>query len=389
MPRPIAILGSTGSIGRSTLDVVARHPGCFQVVGLTAGRRIELLAEQVRTFRPAAVAVRDPRDAGRLVALLGPGAPDILTGEDGAARVAVGTGARTVVSAIVGAAGLIPTLAAVTAGMVVALANKEALVVAGELMIRAARESGAQLIPVDSEHNAIHQCLRAGTPAEVRRLILTASGGPFRGRPARALESVTPEEALDHPVWKMGPKISIDSATLMNKGLEVIEAHWLFGLPPPAIDVVLHPQGIVHSMVEFCDGSLIAQMGCPDMRQPIQYALTWPDRWNGVVERLDLLAAGCLAFEPPDRDVFLCLDLAYQALEQGGDAPARLNAANEIAVEAFLEGRIAFPAIPRVIQDTLAADPAAPVNELADLLEADRRARRRASRFVEQEPSPR
>ena len=385
VPRPIAILGSTGSIGRSTLEVVEAHPGRFEVVALVAGRRMERLAEQVRRFRPRAVAVSTEQVADDLRRRLGAQAPEIRIGSRGAAEVTVGTGAEVVIAGIVGAAGLVPTLAAVSAGLVVGLANKEALVVAGELMVRAARDSGAHLLPVDSEHNAIHQCLRAGERGEVRRLILTASGGPFRGRDREQLTTVTRRAALAHPTWQMGPKITIDSATLMNKGLEVIEAHWLFGLSPQTIDVVVHPQSVVHSMVEFRDGSVIAQLGRADMKHPIQYALTWPERWESAGERLDLLAMPALEFESPDTEVFRCLDLAYRVLAEGGDAPARLNAANEVAVEAFLDGRIGFLQIPEVIEGVLGALPPGNVNELEEVLDADRRARREAMRIVNEE----
>ncbi len=385
MPRGVAILGSTGSIGRNTLDVIRRHPGRFEVVGLVAGRQMHRLAEQVREFRPRAVAVADDAARRELAGLLGDRVPEIRVGEAGAAEVTVGTGADVVVAAIVGAAGLVPVLAACSAGVVVALANKEALVVAGELMVRAARENGATIVPVDSEHSAIHQCLRSGGHGEARRVVLTASGGPFRGRRRHELEHVTHAEALRHPTWQMGPKITIDSATLMNKGLEVIEAHWLFGISPAQIDVLVHPQSIVHSMVEFRDGSVIAQLGLADMRLPIQYALDWPSRRDGIAETLDLAAIGTLTFERPDREAFHCLDLAYRAIEEGGDAPARLNAANEVAVDAFLHGRIGFLDIPRVIERELDRTPAEPVFELADLVRSDTHARREARAFIERE----
>ncbi|MBP7148446.1 MAG: 1-deoxy-D-xylulose-5-phosphate reductoisomerase [Acidobacteria bacterium] len=389
MPRRVVILGSTGSIGRSTLDVLARFPDRFELVGIVAGRNVEAAAEQVRRWRPRAVAMADEASAARLAQALGPGAPEIRHGSRGAAEVAVGTRAEVVVAAIVGAAGLIPTLAAAGAGITVALANKEALVVAGELMVRAARESGAALLPVDSEHSAIHQCLRAGERGEVRRIVLTASGGPFRGVAPADLARVTPEQALRHPTWRMGPKITVDSATLMNKGLEVIEAHWLFGLPGTAIDVVVHPQSVVHSMVEYRDGSLVAQLGSADMRTPIQYALTYPERWDAGGEPLPVARLGPLTFEPPDRAAFRCLDLAYAALQAGGDAPARLNAANEVAVEAFLARRLSFPGIAAVIEEVLTARPAEAVGELEDVLRADREARGVAAQAVERELSHR
>ncbi|MEN6525665.1 MAG: 1-deoxy-D-xylulose-5-phosphate reductoisomerase [Candidatus Polarisedimenticolia bacterium] len=387
MPQRLVILGSTGSIGRQTLDVVSRKPEGFEVAGLVAGRRTDLLAEQIKRFRPVAVSVADDAAAADLRARLGAEAPEIRVGGNGAAEVAVGCGADIVVAAIVGAAGLVPTFAAATAGLVVALANKETLVAAGELMVRAVKDNGARLLPVDSEHNAIHQCLRSGARGEVRRLILTASGGPFRGRTRAELATVTADEALRHPTWRMGPKVTIDSATLMNKGLEVIEARWLFDVPGSSIDVLVHPQSAVHSMVEFKDGSIIAQLGAADMRHPIQYALTWPERLEGVVARLDLAALGSLTFERPDRDAFRCLDLAYHALAAGGDAPARLNAANEVAVRAFLDGRIGFLDIPELLQRVLDSEPTNPIVELEDVLSADRRAREAARAILAALPS--
>ena len=384
--RKVALLGSTGSIGVAALDVLARLGDRFRVVALAAGgSRLDELARQVRDVRPGLVAVPGDREAARLRELLAGVPVTVLSGEEGLVAVAAESGADVVIAAIVGAAGLVPTLAAVRAGKTVALANKEALVAAGEVMTRAARESGATLLPVDSEHNAIHQCLRAGGPGEVRRLVLTASGGPFRGRSARELARVTPAEALRHPTWEMGPKITIDSATLMNKGLEVIEAHWLFGLPARAIDVVIHPQSVVHSMVEFRDGSIVAQLGTPDMRHPIQYALTWPERLDAPAERLDLLRASPLEFEPPDPGTFRCLALAYRALEAGGDAPARLNAANEVAVEAFLDGRIPFDRIPVVLERVLAERDPGPADTLDAVLAADSEARDAARRAVARE----
>ncbi|MCE5246624.1 1-deoxy-D-xylulose-5-phosphate reductoisomerase [bacterium] len=374
-------------MGRQTLDVVSRKPEAFEVAGLVAGRRTDLLAEQIKRFRPVAVSVADDAAAADLRARLGAEAPEIRVGGNGAAEVAVGCGADIVVAAIVGAAGLVPTFAAATAGLVVALANKETLVAAGELMVRAVKDNGARLLPVDSEHNAIHQCLRSGARGEVRRLILTASGGPFRGRTRAELASVTADEALRHPTWRMGPKVTIDSATLMNKGLEVIEARWLFDVPGSSIDVLVHPQSAVHSMVEFKDGSIIAQLGAADMRHPIQYALTWPERLEGVVARLDLAALGSLTFERPDRDAFRCLDLAYHALAAGGDAPARLNAADEVAVRAFLDGRIGFLDIPELLQRVLDSEPTNPIVELEDVLSADRRAREAARAILAALPS--
>jgi len=384
--RKVALLGSTGSIGVAALDVLGRLRDRFRVVALAAGGgRLDALARQAREVDPDLVAVPREDDAARLRELLAGRPVEVVAGQEGLVRAAAGSGADVVVAAIVGAAGLVPTLAAVRAGLTVALANKEALVAAGAVMTRAARESGATLLPVDSEHNAIHQCLRAGRAEEVRRIVLTASGGPFRGRTAEELAAVTPEEALRHPTWEMGPKITVDSATLMNKGLEVIEAHWLFGLPPASIDVVIHPRSVIHSLVEFRDGSIVAQLGTPDMRHPIQYALTYPERLDAPVQRLDLLAASPLEFEPPDPGTFRCLALAYRALEAGGDVPARLNAANEVAVEAFLSGRIPFDRIPAVLERVLEARPPGPADTLEAVLAADREAREAAGRALARE----
>ncbi|NJN64239.1 MAG: 1-deoxy-D-xylulose-5-phosphate reductoisomerase [Acidobacteria bacterium] len=384
MRKKVAILGSTGSIGRSAVDVVAHHGERFEVVGLAAGRRMEDLAQQVWRLEPTHVAVANAECAKQLDELLNghPARPAIRIGSKGAAELVRECGAEVVLAGIVGAAGLLPTLEAVRCGATVGLANKEALVLAGSIMVNAARVHDAPLLPVDSEHNAIHQCLRAGATDEVHRVVLTASGGPFRGRARSQLQNVTPEEALCHPTWTMGPKITIDSATLMNKGLEVIEARWLFDLKPHSIDVMVHPQSIVHSMVEFRDGSTIAQLGVPDMRHPIQYALTWPDRVSGPVPRLDLARVGTLAFHEPDHDAFPCLGLAYRTLEAGGDAPARLNAANEVAVDAFLERRIGFLDIARTIEAVLGAEPVGRADDLDSVLDADRRAREIARRVI-------
>jgi len=339
-PRRLAILGSTGSIGRAALDVVRslRASGeAFEVVGLAAHRNIELLAAQVREFRPAAVAVAASRDAA--AEALGAGAPgwhgEVLAGADGLAALAAGTGAELVLVAVSGVAGLRPTLAALDAGADVALATKEALVAGGPLIMEAAARSGRRLVPVDSEHSAIFQCLAGQSQAEVRRLWLTASGGPFRRRSPEELDAVTPQEALRHPTWSMGRKVTVDSATLMNKGLEIIEAHWLFGVPAERIEVVIHPQSLVHSCVEFVDGSVLAQIGPRDMRLPIQYALTYPRRQPAPPRPLDLRALGALEFEPPDPRRFPCLVHAREALARGGTAPAVLNAADEVAVRLF------------------------------------------------------
>ncbi|HEV3468601.1 MAG TPA: 1-deoxy-D-xylulose-5-phosphate reductoisomerase [Pyrinomonadaceae bacterium] len=379
-PKGIAILGSTGSIGCNTLSVVESFgDGRFRVVALAAGRNIKKLAEQVERHRPALVAVGDEAGAEELRAELrsrGVEAPRVETGEAGLVSVATHEGAGCVVSATVGAVGFVPTLRALEAGKRVALANKETLVIAGELMTRAARESGAELLPVDSEHNALHQCLRGERREEVRRLILTASGGPFRTKPARAIEEATVEEAMRHPTWNMGAKITIDSATLMNKGLEVIEAHWLFGFGADEIEIVVHPESVVHSMIELVDGSVIAQMGVTDMRHAIQYALTYPERHAcAALPRLDLTKLSALHFEAPDHERFPCVGLAYRALRRGGTLPAAMNAANEEAVSAFIAGRIRLTDIPRVIERVMNAHEVRPVSDLNSVLEVDRGAR--------------
>jgi 1-deoxy-D-xylulose-5-phosphate reductoisomerase len=354
----LAIVGSTGSIGQNTLHVVQHLPQRFEVYALAANRSVDLLAEQVRTFRPKIVALTDGSrqdDLARRCREHGIPAPEILTGDEGLRTVASVPEVDIVVSGAVGAAGLLPTWAAVQAGKTVALANKESMVIAGELLSTTATRTGARILPVDSEHSAIDQCLRAGQRHEVRRLILTASGGPFRNLSPADLEQVTPQAALNHPTWRMGQRITIDSATLMNKGLEVIEARWLFDIPETRIDILVHPQSIVHSMVEFADGSVIAQLGTTDMRQPIQYALTYPERCASSVPGIDWTTQTKLEFNPPDTTTFPCIRLAYRAIQSGGTAPAVLNAADEIAVQAFLENRIAFTDIPRLIENTLNA----------------------------------
>jgi 1-deoxy-D-xylulose-5-phosphate reductoisomerase len=351
----IAILGSTGSIGRSALSVVEAHADKIQVVGLAAGTNAPLLAEQVQRFRPSVVALSTDQ---AVAALIGSGAfvgSSPLVGGEGLVAVATHPDADIVLCATSGTAALEAVLAAIEAGKTIALANKEVLVMAGAIVTEAARRRGVALLPVDSEHNAIHQCLAGRTPREVRRLILTASGGPFRGHSTDALHEVEPEDALRHPTWQMGPKITIDSATLMNKGLEVIEARWLFDVGPDRIDVVIHPQSVVHSMVELTDGSVIAQLGVTDMRLPIQYAFSYPERWEAPLPRLDLAALGRLEFQLPDYDNFPCLRLAYRALEDAGALPVVLNAANEVAVAAFLDSRLGFTAIPRVIEEAMDA----------------------------------
>jgi 1-deoxy-D-xylulose-5-phosphate reductoisomerase len=377
----LSILGSTGSIGRSALDVVASFPDRFSVVALAAGRRIDLLAEQARRFGAKVVAVAEAADAEKLRGELGPGVA-VSYGPEGLLRVALAEEADMVVSALVGAAGLVPTHAALEAGLDVALANKETLVVAGAVVRRAAERSGARILPVDSEHCAIFQALDGRDGRDVKRVVLTASGGPFRGRTAREMEGATPEEALRHPNWSMGPKITVDSATLMNKGLEVIEARWLFDLPPDRIAVTLHPQSIVHSMVEFVDGSILAQMGVPDMRGPIAYALAHPERLPMPDLALDLWKLDALTFEPPDFAAFPCLELAYEALEAGGTLPAVLSGANEVAVAAFLEKRIGFNDIARLVRETMEQHDVERLESVEMALAADRWARDYAMGWV-------
>ena len=386
----VAILGSTGSIGLSTLDVIRRHPGRFHVEALAADRNDGRLLEQCLEFRPALAALASPEAAARLeAAVRKQGLPTrVVAGRQGLLEAATCAGAAQVMAAIVGAAGLEPTLAAARAGKRVLLANKESLVCAGPLLVEAVGASGAELVPIDSEHNAIFQCMPHGAAigrraAGLRRIVLTASGGPFRRTPATALESVTPEQAVAHPNWRMGRKISVDSATLMNKGLELIEACLLFGVGPGQVDVVVHPQSVIHSMVEYADGSVLAQLGNPDMRTPIAHALGWPDRIDSGVESLDLIAVGQLGFEAPDLERFPCLRLAREAAEAGGTAPTALNAANEMAVEAFLGGRLNFTGIARVIDSVLQRHDVRTVTSLDEALAADRRAREAARRALE------
>jgi len=374
----IALLGSTGSIGRATLDVVTRLRGEgveLEVVALAARRNVAALAAQVRAFRPAAAALLRADDAEALRTAVPGWEGEVLAGADGLERVAAAFGADVVVVAVEGAAGLAPTLAALRAGADVALATKEALVAGGALVVEAAARGGRRLLPIDSEHAAIFQCLDGRPAGDVARLWLTASGGPFRRTPADAIARVTPEDALRHPTWRMGPKVTVDSATLMNKGLEIIEAHWLFGVPADRIEVVVHPQSVVHSCVEFVDGSILAQLGPPDMRMPIQFVLTYPRRVPHAVARLDLRTLGSLEFEAPDGERFPCLGLAREALRRGGTAPAALNAANEAAVRLFLDGRIGFTAIAPAIRRALEAHVTRPVVSLDDVFAADREAR--------------
>jgi 1-deoxy-D-xylulose-5-phosphate reductoisomerase len=387
----IAVLGSTGSIGVSTLDVVGRHPERFRVVALTAHRNAERLAEQCRRFRPAYAVMVDPAAADRLSRLLAdmPDAPEVRSGAEALIDVAAHPDVDYVMAAIVGAAGLMSSLAAARAGKRLMLANKEALVVAGALLIDAARENGATLLPIDSEHNAIFQCLppthAQGLPAVgVERILLTASGGPFRDAPPETLVNVTPEQAVAHPNWSMGRKISVDSATMMNKGLEIIEACWLFNTSPERIQVVVHRQSVIHSMVQYTDGSVLAQLGNPDMRTPIAHALGWPGRIEAGVAPLDLFEIARLDFEPPAPERFPCLRLAYRAAAEGGTAPVVLNAANEIAVAAFLDRHIGFTDIARVVEQTMDLLPAEPVDlsGLDHVLGVDAAARRTAEQRV-------
>ena len=377
--RGIAILGSTGSIGCNSLRVIeSLGPQHFEVVALAAGRNVRKLADQIEQYRPQLVSVAAEQFAAELrqeLSARGLPLPSLRTGESGLVEVATHSRADCVISATVGAVGFVPTLRALEAGKRVALANKETLVMAGELMTRAAEKSGAELLPVDSEHNALHQCLRGEKASEVRRIILTASGGPFRTCDRKTMSTATVAEALKHPTWNMGAKITIDSATLMNKGLEVIEAHWLFGLGPDAISIVVHPESVVHSMIELIDGSLIAQMGVTDMRHAIQYALTYPDRLASDLPPLDLTKLASLNFEAPDLERFPCIGLAYRALRTGGTMPAAMNAANEEAVHAFIDERIGFSQIPRVIEDVMEGHQTAPVTDLESVLRADGSAR--------------
>ena len=386
--KTIAVLGATGSIGASALDVVARHPDRFRVGALAAHRNVAALAELCVRFKPSLAVIADAslehelRDRLRAANL----ATRVAAGAQALIEAATDSSCDTVIAAVVGAAGLESTLAAARAGKRLLLANKEAVVMAGSLLREALDAGGGELLPIDSEHNAVFQCLppeRAGLDAAgVRRIVLTASGGPFRGRKAESLAAITPEMACAHPNWRMGRKISVDSATLMNKGLEVIEAHFLFDAPAERIEVVVHPQSIIHSMVEYADGSVLAQLGNPDMRTALAYALAWPERVDAGVAPLDLMRIARLDFEAPDRETFACLDLAYGALAAGGSAPIALNAANEEAVAAFLDGALPFLAIPQVIEKTVETTPSSDTATLAGVIDADLTARRVAQRII-------
>jgi 1-deoxy-D-xylulose-5-phosphate reductoisomerase len=385
----LSILGCTGSVGTNVLRVVDAFPERFRVVGLAAGTNTDLLAKQVVRYRPRAVSVssRAAHEAlSRAVDLSGIA---VGVGEPGMVAVSTHGEAHIVVASAVGAIGLVPTYRALEAGKDVALANKETLVMAGELMLAQSRAKGGRLLPIDSEHCALHQCLDGRPAASVRKLVLTASGGPFRNRPAETMGSITTAEALNHPTWNMGRKISIDSATLMNKGLEVIEARWLFDVPASRIEVLVHPQSVVHSMVEFVDGTVLAQLGITDMRLPIQYALSYPDCWEAAIPGLDFTRPMRLEFDVPDRARFPCLGLAYRALEAGGSVPAVLNAANEEAVAAFLDQRIPFTAIAALVEDAVQNHPPSAVSGLDDVLEADRWARQHTREAINRRTSQR
>jgi len=381
----IAILGSTGSIGHSTLDVVRRHPERYRIVALSANTDVQEMYKQCREFRPELVAMADPASARELEnALRNEHLPiEVMAGPDGLKAVATHPDATELMAAIVGAAGLLPTLAAVRLGRHILLANKETLVVSGALFMEAARASGARVLPIDSEHNAIFQCMPTDFASGlgrvgVERILLTASGGPFRQRSHEELRDVTPDQACAHPNWEMGRKISVDSATMMNKGLEVIEAHWLFGASPDQIQVVVHPQSVIHSLVQYTDGSVLAQLGNPDMRTPIAHALAWPERHTSGVAPLDLFAIARLDFEPPDLNRFPCLRLAFEAIQAGGAAPAVLNAANEVAVARFLAGALPFTGIAEVVERTLEMSAQVSGGDLESLLATDAAARQLA-----------
>jgi 1-deoxy-D-xylulose-5-phosphate reductoisomerase len=382
----ITLLGATGSIGVRTLDLVSSFPEEFSVVGLAArGSNVERLADMCLKYQPRAVALLEPESRDRLARLLAPPRPELLAGPEGLVALARDVDADIVVSALVGGAGLLPTMAAILAGRTLALANKETLVMAGALMTAAARTRGVKLLPVDSEHSAVFQCLHGHSRADVHRILLTASGGPFRETPKARLATVSVEDALQHPTWKMGAKITIDSATLMNKGLEIIEARWLFDLAPDQVQVVVHPQSIVHSMVEYIDGSVIAQLGVADMGVPILYALTYPERRPTPAARLDLVRVGQLTFHEPDPDKFPCLRLARAALEAGGAAPVVLNAANEVAVAAFLDRRVRFTEIAELIEQALEQAPVGPLASIDACVAIDAEARRAVQRSVDRQ----
>jgi 1-deoxy-D-xylulose-5-phosphate reductoisomerase len=378
--KKLSVLGSTGSIGKNTLEVISCHPDKFKVVALAVKNNIQLLEEQIIKFKPDVVAVFDSAAAECIKKK--DLSVEVLTGEKGLAEVAKLEDVDMVVSAIVGSDGLVPTYEAVKAGKELALATKEALVMAGQIIMSEAKRQGVRILPVDSEHSAVFQCLNNRDINEVEKIILTASGGPFLGKSVAELESVTPSDALNHPNWDMGKKITIDSATLMNKGLEVIEAYWLFDLPLEKIDVILHPQSIIHSMVRFIDGSVIAQMSVPDMKGPISYALSYPQRFEGILPVLDLAEIGELTFEEPDRKKYVSLDLTYDALKKGGTMPCVLNAANEVAVKAFLNEQIPFTGIPQVVSDTMLQHEVLKGDSIEEVLSASKWAKLKAEELM-------
>ncbi len=378
--KKLSVLGSTGSIGKNTLEVISCHPDKFKVVALAVKNNIQLLEEQIIKFKPDVVAVFDSVAAECIKKK--DLSVEVLAGEKGLAEVAKLEDVDMVVSAIVGSDGLVPTYEAVKAGKELALATKEALVMAGQIIMSEAKRQGVRILPVDSEHSAVFQCLNNRDINEVEKIILTASGGPFLGKSVAELESVTPSDALNHPNWDMGKKITIDSATLMNKGLEVIEAYWLFNLPLEKIDVILHPQSIIHSMVRFVDGSVIAQMSVPDMKGPISYALSYPQRFEGILPVLDLAEIGELTFEEPDRKKYVSLDLTYDALKKGGTMPCVLNAANEVAVKAFLNEQIPFTGIPQVVSDTMLQHEVLKGDSIEEVLSASKWAKLKAEELI-------
>jgi len=384
MKKKIVVLGSTGSIGTSCLDVIRSFKEEFEIIGLAAGKNIELLLKQIEEFRPRVVSVINEFFAQKLEEKIPSYNVEIKHGKEGYMELASIEDVDLVVSALVGSAGLIPTLSALNAGKNVALANKESLVVAGHLVTKTAKETGAKILPIDSEHCAIFQCLQGQDKKALRRLILTASGGPFKNSSIKKFQEVTPDEAIKHPNWKMGKKISVDSATLMNKGLEIIEASWLFDIDVSRIDVVIHPQSIIHSMVEFVDGSILAQLGIADMRIPIAYALSWPKRLELDLPKLDIISCSPLTFEPPDMDKFPCLRLAYEAAKIGGSTPCILSASNEVAVEAFLSKRIRFDQIPKVIEEVLNRLEPGNCDSLDEIINEDARARLMAEMVIQE-----
>ncbi|HHX77833.1 MAG TPA: 1-deoxy-D-xylulose-5-phosphate reductoisomerase [Firmicutes bacterium] len=383
--KKVVILGSTGSIGRQALKVIGKQAEKFQVVALTAQSNVELLEAQIRQYRPRYAALADEEKAAELREKVKDIKVTVLAGEKGLVDIASLPGYDVLLVSVVGFSGLVPTVEAMKQGKVIALANKETLVAGGALIVDLARKHGSRIVPVDSEHSAIFQCLQGQDIRKVSRLFLTASGGPFRTATSKEMEEVTPEMALKHPKWKMGPKITIDSATLMNKGLEVIEARWLFDIEYQSIEVIVHPQSIIHSMVEFVDGSVLAQLGVPDMALPIQYALSYPDRWSAPGERLDLIKNSPLTFEFPDTGKFPCLSLAYAAGSIGGTMPAAMNAANEAAVSAFLKGKLAFKKIPVIIDRVISCHDAIKNYTVRDILDTDNWARQKAAIFIERE----